>query len=128
MNLVVISGRMGQDPEIRTTQNGTPVCNFGIAETVYKKGQEPTTQWHSVVVWQDQATRLLDFGYKGREVTVQGRLQNRAYKESNSQKERLITEIVATRIDYHGDRKPEGQTSQQQRQPKQQKQHDSVPF
>ncbi|NBT17033.1 MAG: single-stranded DNA-binding protein, partial [Chitinophagia bacterium] len=54
LNRVQLLGRLGGDPEVRSTQNGTNVANFNIAtsEKYTKDGEtQEKTQWHRVVAW-----------------------------------------------------------------------------
>jgi len=100
MNKVMLSGRIGQEIEIRYTSKGTAVCNISIATNEFIQ-QKKTTEWHRVVVWGKQAENLAKFCGKGREVSVEGRLQTRAWTDREGVK-RKTTEIVASRVEYHG--------------------------
>ena len=55
VNKVILLGRLGQDPELKYTPGGSPVCNFSLATTeswTDKAGQkQEKTEWHRVVVW-----------------------------------------------------------------------------
>jgi single-strand DNA-binding protein len=55
VNKVILLGRLGQDPELKYTPGGAPVCNFSLATTeawTDKSGQkQEKTEWHRVVVW-----------------------------------------------------------------------------
>lgn len=48
MSLVIISGRLGKDAVVETTQNGTKVVRFNIAENDFKNGED-TTIWYDAV-------------------------------------------------------------------------------
>jgi single-strand DNA-binding protein len=54
LNKVMLIGRLGADPEIRYTPDGTPVANFSLAtDSPIKKGDqwETETEWHRIVAW-----------------------------------------------------------------------------
>ncbi|MGC9023052.1 MAG: single-stranded DNA-binding protein, partial [Dissulfurimicrobium sp.] len=54
LNKVMLIGRLGADPEIRYTQDGTPVANLRLATNrAVKKGEqwEEETDWHRVIAW-----------------------------------------------------------------------------
>ena len=56
VNKAIIVGRLGRDPEIRYSQQGTAVVNFSIAtsEEWYDKAsgeKKEKTQWHRIVVF-----------------------------------------------------------------------------
>jgi single-strand DNA-binding protein len=59
MNKAMFIGRLGRDPELRTTQNSSPVCSLRIATdesyTDRDGNKFDRTEWHTVVVFQRQA-------------------------------------------------------------------------
>ena len=59
VNKVIILGNLGQDPELRSTQSGTPVCTLSIATTDVRTDangmRQDKTEWHRVIVWTKQA-------------------------------------------------------------------------
>ena len=76
MNIVSISGRLGKDPELKKTQNGTSVCNCSIAIDEYKKEENAPANWQQIQLWKQQADYLCDYAKKGDKIFVVGRLQN----------------------------------------------------
>lgn len=115
MNHVVLYGRLGADPELRHTSQGTGVLSFRLATTrsVPKKGQqgkfEDETEWHNVVVWGKRADGLARVLSKGSRVLISGRLRTKEY-EDREQVKRWRTEIVAESLDF-GDSKRSGGSS-----------------
>jgi len=99
-NKITLIGRLGRDPEARTTPAGI-VVNFSLAtdETwLDSQGQKQTrTEWHRVVVWGKQAELCAKYLAKGRLVFVEGSLQTRKYQDSQGQ-ERSVTEVKAQRV------------------------------
>jgi single-strand DNA-binding protein len=96
-------GNLTQDPELRYTASGTAVCNMRIAVgSKYKSGEEwkEETLFIDVVVWGKQGENASQYLSKGRQVMVEGRLQERSW-ESDGQK-RHKTEIVARSVKYLG--------------------------
>lgn len=87
LNKVMIIGNLGQDPELRYTQNGTAVCNLSVATNekwTDKNGQkQERTEWHRVVVWGAQAENCEKYLSKGRQVYVEGSLQTREWQDNN---------------------------------------------
>ncbi len=96
-------GNLGQDPELRYTQNQTAVCSLNIATTEFRMGQDgqrqEMTEWHRVVVWGKQAENASKYLAKGRGVFVEGKLQTRSWEDQNGQK-RFTTEIVANNVQF----------------------------
>jgi len=107
VNKVFLIGNLGADPEVRFTQNGTPVANFRIAtsETWNDKSGErqERTEWHRIVVWGRQAETCGEYLRKGRSVCVEGRLQTREWDDRDGNK-RYTTEIKADNVTFLGGR------------------------
>lgn len=104
-NRVQILGNLGGDPELRYTQNQTPVVTMNIATTDYRRTPDgektETTEWHRVVVWSKMAENCAKFLKKGRTVFVEGRLQTRSWADKNGEK-RYTTEVVAQNVQFIG--------------------------
>lgn len=98
VNKVILIGNLGADPEIRYTQNGTPVATFSLATTERRKGQDgqvqEMTEWHRIVAWQRLAEICGEYLSKGSKVYIEGRLQTRKWKDQGGN-DRYTTEIVA---------------------------------
>ena len=76
---VIIAGYLGRDPEMRYTQDGTPVTNFSVATSRKWTRQDGTqvdeTVWFRVSAWRQLAEVCNEYLQKGRPVLVEGRLQ-----------------------------------------------------
>ena len=95
-------GNLGQDPELRYTQNQTAVATLNVATTDswVKDGQrQEQTEWHRIIVWNKQAENCARYLTKGRSVFVEGKLQTRSWDDKNGQK-RYTTEIVASNVQF----------------------------
>lgn len=105
VNKVILLGRLGQDPEIKHTPNGSAVCNFSLATTESwndKAGQkQERTEWHRVVVWGKLAELCHQYLAKGRQAFVEGRLQTRSWDDKDGNK-KYTTEIMATTVQFIG--------------------------
>ncbi len=100
LNKVMLIGRLGSDPEIRYTQDGTPVANFSLAtDSPIKRGDqwETETEWHRIVAWRRLAEICHEYLGKGRLVYVEGRLRTRSWEDRDGNK-RWTTEIIAKDI------------------------------
>ncbi len=99
VNRVILIGRLGQDPELRSTPGGSPVVRFSLAtsENWSDKSsgeKKEKTQWHNVVAWNKLAEICGQYLSKGRQVYVDGRIEYREYTDKDGIK-RKITEIIA---------------------------------
>ena len=94
-NLVVLIGNLGNDPDIKHTQNDQKVANVSLAtnEGYYNKDKEwkEATAWHRLVLWNNQAERASDWS-KGDKVYVQGRIVYRKWEDKDGN-EKYATEI-----------------------------------
>ena len=105
INKVILVGNLGQDPEVRTLENGTKVAKFSIAtnETYKDKTGETQkiTEWHNVVAWRGLAEVAENYMKKGGQVYVEGKLTTRKWQDQNNN-DRYTTDIVARIIKLLG--------------------------
>lgn len=101
VNKAILVGNLGKDPELRYTPSGTAVCTFSIATSERFKNkqgeQQDRTEWHNIVVWAGLAEICGKYLTKGKQVYIEGRIQNRSYDDRDGNK-RYITEIVANEM------------------------------
>ncbi len=98
INKAVLIGRLGKDPEIRYTTDGSMVTNFSIATDESWKDKngdkQQKTEWHRIVVFGKLAEICGNYLVKGKLVFVEGRIQTRSWEDKDGVK-RFTTEIVA---------------------------------
>lgn len=106
MNLVMLCGRLGRDPELKQTPSGQPVANFSLAiDESYKDrsgSKVDKVLWVQIVAWGKTGELCAQYLKKGRQAIVTGRLQIRQY-DKDGQK-RYATEIVANHVEFVGGR------------------------
>ncbi len=88
VNKVILIGNLGVAPELRHTQNGTPVASLRLATSRRRKDQQTgewidETEWHRVTVWGKSAEFCNNYLTKGSRVYVEGRLQTRKWQDQN---------------------------------------------
>jgi single-strand DNA-binding protein len=96
MNVVVLMGRLGRRPEVKTSKAGSSVVSFSLAvQTRVKDGSEwkTETDWHDCVAFGRLADRLGECD-KGDDVLVHGKLRRREWTDKNGEKQRR-TEVIA---------------------------------
>lgn len=105
VNKVILVGRLGADPEVKTIPNGQTVARLSLATSeawTGKDGQkQERTEWHRIVVWGKQAENCGKHLSKGRQVYVEGRLQTRSWEDQQGQK-KYSTEVVANTVQFLG--------------------------
>ena len=112
VNLVILLGRLGSDPEVKTLPNGSTVATFNLATSevwVDKSGEKKErTEWHNIVAWGKLAEIIGKYISKGSEVHVQGKITTRSWEDKESGQKRYKTEIFASQIQFTGTKKGGG--------------------
>jgi len=107
VNKVMLIGRLGSKPELRSTPSGMQVANFSVATNeswVDKSSQkQERTEWHRIVVWGKLAQLCHDYLDKGRQAFIEGRLQTRQWQDKDGST-KYTTEVVATTVQFLGDK------------------------
>jgi single-strand DNA-binding protein len=105
VNKVILIGRLGADPEMRYTADGTPVATFRIATTETWKNKDGVkvdqTEWHRIVAWRKLGEISGEYLKKGKLVYVEGRIQSREFEGRDGVKRKTF-EIVATNMQMLG--------------------------
>lgn len=99
INKVILVGNLGQDPEVRYTQNGSAIANITIAtsESWRDKAtgeQREKTEWHRVVLYGKLAEVAGEYLHKGSQVYIEGQLQTRKWQDKHTGQDRYTTEVV----------------------------------
>jgi single-strand DNA-binding protein len=129
VNVVVITGNLTKDPELRSTGGGTSVCEMRVAVNSRRKNGQ-TGQWEDkpnyfdVVVFGAQGENCANYLSRGRPLAVEGRLDWREWEAKDGGKRQAV-QIVANSVQFLGSRDgggpPNGNGGGQQ-QPQQQQQ------
>ena len=122
MNLVVLTGRVGKDPDVYKFENGGAKSSFSLATSESYKDKDgewkEVTDWHNIVLYRETKIKKGDF------VELTGKLKTRSYEKDGEKK--YITEVVANSLKLLS-RKKEGQ-EQKQSKPKPQPQVQDDPI
>lgn len=99
-NIVILTGRICEPVELKTTPNGISVCAFGIAvDRAYKKGEEKQTDFLNVVCWRTTAEFVSKWFKKGSLIGIEGSIQTRKFTDKNGNN-RTAFEIVANNVHF----------------------------
>lgn len=93
----MVIGRLGRDPEMRYTANGSAVTNFSVAADS-GFGDKKKTEWFNVTAWEKTAEACAQYLNKGSLVYVEGRMQTRSWEQDGTKKYK--TELVAERVQF----------------------------
>ena len=100
-NKVQLIGHLGAKPEIKILDSGKKMARFSVATNeTYRKasGEKVTeTQWHTVVAWEKLAEIAEKYLDKGKEVAIEGKLNNRSYADKEGVK-KYVCEIIAGEV------------------------------
>jgi single-strand DNA-binding protein len=102
---VTLVGNLTRDPELRQTPNGASVCQLGVAvNSSYKDGSGQWVEkpnYFDVVVWGSQGENCARYLTKGRQIAVDGRLDQRSWEAQDGTK-RSKVEIIADTVMFIG--------------------------
>ena len=99
-NLVVLTGRLTADPELKTTPNGISVTTFSIAvDRRYRSGEERQTDFINIVAWRSSAEFITKYFKKGSLIGIEGSIQTRRYQDKNGNN-RTAFEVVANNVQF----------------------------
>jgi single-strand DNA-binding protein len=100
LNRIQLIGRLGKDPEMRSTPSGKLVCTFSLA--VSRRWKNPagddkeSTDWFNVEAWGHLGEICKKYLHKGRLVFIEGRLRTDRYDHEGET--RYFTRVVATQM------------------------------
>lgn len=98
VNKAILVGRLGNDPEVRYTQDGTPVASFSLATDEQwkdKNGKKvQKTEWHKIIAWRKLGEVCGEYLTKGKLIYIEGKIQTRQWENKDGIKQ-YTTEIIA---------------------------------
>ena len=100
LNKAILMGRLTADPELRRTQNNTPVTSFTLAvNRMAKAGDKPQADFIDIVAWNKTAEFVAKWFSKGQQVAVSGRIQTRTWEDKSGQKRKSV-EVIAEEVHF----------------------------
>src|SRR6187549_1375798 len=110
INKVILVGRLGKDPEIRSTPNGTSVAKFTVATdekfTDRAGEKQERTEWHNIVAWGRLGEICGQYLRKGKLVYIEGAIRTESWDDKESGQKKYKTTVVANEmkmLDRRGD-------------------------
>ena len=134
LNKVQLIGRLGSDPELKTTEGGVSLCSFSLATNESYKDQSGNlverAEWHRCVAWRKGAEVLAQYVRKGQLLYVEGKLETRKYEKDGQ--DHYSTQIVVNEfvmLTSKGDREQSASTGEPRMpQAAEPNQDDGLPF
>lgn len=109
VNKVILIGRVGKDPEVRSFDSGVKKASFTLATSESFRSKDGSrseqTEWHNIVIWRNLADIVERFVKKGSLLYLEGRIRYRSWEDASGQK-RYTTDIecdVLKLLDKKGD-------------------------
>ena len=98
-NRVILAGNLTRDPELRFTQSGIPVCDFGIAVNRRRRDAEDEAHFFDISAWRELGETIANYKKKGDPILVEGRLQYRTWEAQDGSK-RSKVDVVADNVQF----------------------------
>jgi len=118
MNVVILNGNLGKDPEIKVSQSGTSITRFSLAVKGNRKDEngEYKTNWVNCLAFSKTAELIANHCKKGDKIGVRGSLETGSYVNQEG-KTVYTTDVIVQELEFLTSKQ---QAPQQQQQPQQQ--------
>ena len=100
VNVAIVMGHLGRDPEITYTPSGMAVCKFSIATSKKKKNGEEVTQWHRLTAFDKAGELISKYVKKGDQLYVSGEINYGEYEKDGVK--RYTTDIIVREFNFIG--------------------------
>ena len=97
-NRVVLAGNLTRDPELRFTNDGIPVCSFGLAVNRVRSRSEEV-DFFDISAWRELGETIANYKKKGDPILLEGRLQYRTWEAQDGSK-RSAVDVVADNVQF----------------------------
>ena len=97
-NRVILAGNLTRDPELRFTNDGIPVCSFGLAVN-RRRSRSEEVDFFDISAWRELGETIANYKKKGDPILVEGRLQYRTWEAQDGSK-RSKVDVVADNVQF----------------------------
>lgn len=108
MNKVILTGRVGKDPDVRYMTEGACVVNLSLATAKKWKdkdgGKKESTEWHRIAAFEPLSKVITDYVGKGDLLSIVGELKTRKWQDKDGS-DRYVTEIICKELEMLGSKK-----------------------
>jgi len=111
MNVTMLIGRIGKDPELKYSQSGMAICTFSLATTERIKGEDKT-QWHRCVSFNKTAELIEKYTHKGDQLGIEGKISYGSYDKDGVKV--YTTDIIVNRIHFISGKTEQNHTPKQE--------------
>ena len=99
-NRVILAGNLTRDPELRFTNDGVPVCSFGMAVNRVRSRSEEV-DFFDISAWRELGETIANYKKKGDPILVEGRLQFRSWEAQDGSRRNKV-DVVADNVQFLG--------------------------
>ena len=97
LNRVVLIGRLTRDPELRHTGSGTAYCRISIANNrnyTTNGERKEEVSFFNCIAWGRQAEVINQYCRKGKQVAIDGRLQQRSWQNQEGKQQSTVDVVI----------------------------------
>ena len=111
-NKTIQAGNLTRDPELRFTNEGVPVCEFGLAVNRVRSKDKDAVDFFDVTAWRELGETIANYKKKGDPVLVEGRLTYSSWEaQDGSGAKRSKVTITAENVQFLGSGTPAGESN-----------------
>lgn len=108
MNVVVLIGRLTDNPELRHTNNNIAVTRFSIAvDRGYRSGEERQADFINIVAWRQTAEFITTYFKKGQRIGIEGSLRMNRFTDKDGNN-RTSYEVVVNNAHFVENKRDSG--------------------
>ena len=111
MNVLILTGNFGQDPEIRYFESGNTLAEFSLAVNS-RKGGEKITDWYNCKAWGKAAEVIADYCRKGSKVALTGQLKKETWQDKETGRDRFKYVPTFNQVELLSSKKDDGPQQQ----------------
>lgn len=102
MNRIIITGRLGKDPELKTGASGNEYTQFSVAvdRRKAKDGEEKKTDWFRCTAFGKTAAFIEKYFKKGDGIEIQGRMENDPFEDKDTGKKRDSWQLMVELVEF----------------------------
>ena len=112
MSVIIATGRLGKDAELRTTQGGTKVAEFSIADEV-GYGQNKKTQWLKCAMFGERAEKVAPYLTKGSLIEIHGTPQAEGWSKNNEVRAQIKVSVSEVKL-HGGGKRDDGEVNERE--------------
>lgn len=111
MNKIILSGRLGTEPEGKTTKNGKAATTISIGHNRKDANGQNTTDWFDCIAYGKNGEIILQYCHKGDEIEIVGKVQTRTWQDKETGQNRKMYIVLIDEVEFRSHKKQESEES-----------------